>query len=165
MNLSGIQYDEQCDYQKMHWLYSPNLQQEGMRYDYVSAFHATCYSSTSQLSANRVLTIEERREGIFQGRQESEFNVLSDKIDTPIMKKTTGHARFRNLSSMNKIVEVPEQLISGNCSKPQQNNKIPVDTLVNVSKKKPIKSKKSQTKQKTLLPNLCHFPASFTGNE
>jgi len=178
MNLSGIQYDEQCDYQKMHWLYSPNLQQGGMRYDaicskvfsgqqhnYVSAFHATCYSSTSQLSANRVLTVEERREGIFQGRQESELNVLSDKIDTPIKKKTTGHARFRNLSSMNKLVEVPEHLTSGYCSKPQQNNKILVDTRVTVSKKKPTKSEKSQTKQKNLLPNLCRFPPSFTGNE
>ncbi|VYS54650.1 unnamed protein product [Arabidopsis thaliana] len=176
MNLSGIQYDEQCDYQKMHWLYSPNLQQGGMRYDaicskvfsgqqhnYVSAFHATCYSSTSQLSANRVLTVEERREGIFQGRQESELNVLSDKIDTPIKKKTTGHARFRNLSSMNKLVEVPEHLTSGYCSKPQQNNKILVDTRVTVSKKKPTKSEKSQTKQKNLLPNLCRFPPSFTG--
>ncbi|CAE6033005.1 unnamed protein product [Arabidopsis arenosa] len=176
INLSGIQYDEQCDYQKMHWLYFPNLQQEGIRSDAicskaftgqlhkdVSAFHAKCYSSTSQPSANRVLTIEERREGIFQGRQESEFSVLSDKIDTQI-KKRTGHARFRNLSSMNKLVEVSEQLSSGYYSKPQQNNKILVDTRVTVSKKKPTtKSEKSQTKQKTLLPNPCQFPASFSG--
>ncbi|EFH57709.1 hypothetical protein ARALYDRAFT_482629 [Arabidopsis lyrata subsp. lyrata] len=176
INLSGIQYDEQCDYQKVHWLYFPNLQQEGIRSDAicskaftgqlhkdVSAFHAKCYSSTSQPSANRVLTIEERREGIFQGRQESEFSFLSDKIDMQI-KKRTGHARFRNLSSMNKLVEVSEQLSSGCYSKPQQNNKILVDTRVTVSKKKPTTtSEKSQTKQKTLLPNPCQFPASFSG--
>ncbi|EOA28463.1 hypothetical protein CARUB_v10024677mg [Capsella rubella] len=174
LNLSGIQYNELCDYQKMHWLYFPNLQQEGMRSDVicsksftgqqlmdVSAFDSNCYSFTSQHSANGVLTTEKIREVTFQGRQPSEFNVLPEKIDTPI-KKRTGHARFRNLSSMNKLMEVSEQLPSGYHCKPHQ--KILVDTRVTVSKNKRItKPKKSQTNQKTLLPNLCQLSASFSG--
>ncbi|XP_010516874.1 PREDICTED: protein ROS1-like isoform X2 [Camelina sativa] len=133
LNLSGIQYDEVCDYQKMNWLHFPNLQQEGIRSEPicstplagqqrkdVSAFDYNCYGFTSQLSADTVLTTQEKREGICQGRKQFEFNVLPDKIDTPI--KTTRS-----------------------------------------KKKRVTKSKKSQTKQKTLLPNHCQFPASFSG--
>ncbi|XP_010509466.1 PREDICTED: protein ROS1-like [Camelina sativa] len=162
MNPSQIQYHELCDYQKIHWLYSPNLQQEGLRSDAicsksfagqqhkdVSAFDYNCYGFTTQPSGNGVLTNEEKREGAFQRRQQSEFNVLSDKIDTPIKKKTTGHARFRNLSSMN---EVSELLPSGYHIKPQQKDN-----------KRIIQSKKSQTNQKTLLPNPFQFPASVSG--
>ncbi|CAH8264929.1 unnamed protein product [Arabidopsis lyrata] len=178
INLSGIQYDEQCDYQKMHWLYFQNLQQEWIRSDPicstsfagqqhkdVSAFDSNCYSFTSQPNANRVLTIKEKRKGIFQGRQESEFSVLLDMIETPIKTRTTGHVRLRDLSPMNKLVEVSQQLPSGYHSKPKQkSNKILVDTRVTVSKKKRItKSEKSQTNKKTLLPNPCQFPASFSG--
>ncbi|XP_010505197.1 PREDICTED: protein ROS1-like [Camelina sativa] len=151
MNPSQIQYHELCDYQKTHWLYFPKLQQEGWRSDAiagqqhkdVSAFDSKYYSFTTQPSGNRVLTAEEKREGTFQRRQQSEFNVLSDKIDTPIKKRTTGHARFRNLSSMNKISEM---LPSRYHSKPQQK-----------------KDAKSQTNQRALLPNPFQFPASVSG--
>ncbi|XP_010516871.1 PREDICTED: protein ROS1-like [Camelina sativa] len=162
MNLSEIQYHELCDYQKTHWLYFPMLQQEGWRSDAicsksfagqqhkdVSAFDSKYYSFTTQPSGNRVLTNEEKREGTFQRRQQSEFNVLSDKIDTPIKKRTTGHARFRNLSSMN---EVSELLPSGYHSKPLQKDN-----------KRIIQSVKSQTNQKTLLLNPFQFPVSVSG--
>ncbi|EOA29112.1 hypothetical protein CARUB_v10025379mg [Capsella rubella] len=178
LNPPRFQYDEVCDYQNMHWLYIRNLQQEGIRsepicstsfagqkHKDVSAFDSNCYSFTSQPIADRVLTIEEKREGIFQGRQQFEFNVLSDKIDTPMKTRTTGHVRLRNLSSMDKNMEVAEQLPSGYHSNSQQNNNnILVDKRVTVSKKKRItKSKKSQANQKTHLPSHCHFPASFSG--
>lgn len=181
MNQSMIQYDELCDNQKMRWLYFPNLQQEGMRPDAicssssfagqqlenVSAFDSNCYSFTSQLTANRVLTMEDKGKGSFQGRQSFESSVRLDKIDTPIKKKTTGHARFRNLSSINKVMEVSERNTAECSSRPQQNNKkILVDKPVTSSKKKQTnKSKKSQTNQKSFLPNLHHFPASVPGNK
>ncbi|XP_010509464.1 PREDICTED: protein ROS1-like isoform X2 [Camelina sativa] len=133
LSLSGIQYDDVCDYQKMRWLYFLNLQQEGIRSEHicstsfvgqqrkdVSAFDYNCYGFTSQLSADTVLTTQEKREGICQGRQQFEFNVLPDKIDTPV--KTTGS-----------------------------------------KKKRVTKSKKLQTNQKNLLPNHCQFPASYSG--
>lgn len=180
-NLPGIQYDELCDYQKMHWLYFTNFQQEGMRSDAIcstsfagqrldaqedfSAFRSECYSFTSQSSANRVLTMEEKCKGSFQGGQSFESNVRMDRIDTPIKKRTTGHARFRNLSSIN--MEVSEQLQAGCYSRPQNNNNsVLVETRVTLSKKKRItKSEKSQSNQKTVLPNLRQLPASFAGKK
>ncbi|KAL1224355.1 DNA glycosylase/AP lyase ROS1 [Cardamine amara subsp. amara] len=164
----AIQYDEQCDYQKLHWLYFPNSSSTsfaGQQLQNVSSFDSNCYSFTSQLSANRIFTMEDKCQGSYQGRQSFESSVRLDKIDTPIKKKTTGHARFRNLSSINKVMEVSEVLPSGCYGKPQQKNKkILVDKPVTSSKKKRItKSEKSQTNQKTFLPNIHQFPASFPG--
>ncbi|ESQ52279.1 hypothetical protein EUTSA_v10016139mg [Eutrema salsugineum] len=178
MNPSGILYDELCEYEKMHWLYFTDGQQKEMRSDAicsapftgqrldaeedVSGFDSRCYGFTSQASASRVLTMEENCEGASHGRQSFETNVRLDKIDKPIKKKTTGHARFRNLSSIVKVTEVSEKLQGGGYNRPQNNNNVLVERRVTLSKKKrAAKSEISQTNQITLHPNLGRSPPSF----
>ncbi|KAF8101783.1 hypothetical protein N665_0201s0102 [Sinapis alba] len=160
--LSGDLYDAVFEYNEAQlWSFS-DWHQKGMRsqaipntsfagqqlvvQEDVSAFD-------SQASAGRVLT--------FQGRQSFESNARLDKIDTPTKKRTTGHARFRDWSSINKATQVSEQSQAEWYSRQQNNCNVLAKT--SSRKKRTTKSHKSQTNQLTLLPNHCQFPPSFAG--
>uniref|UniRef100_A0A1J3J8T8 Protein ROS1 n=1 Tax=Noccaea caerulescens TaxID=107243 RepID=A0A1J3J8T8_NOCCA len=124
---------EHCDNRNPHWLDFTTL----MRSDTICS---TSFDAQEDVSAfdSSILTFQET-------------NALSDKRDTPIKKKTIGHARYRNLSAINKEMEASVQLQAGRCSRPHNNNNALVETLVVTSskKKRAAKSAKSQTKQIT----------------
>ncbi|CAA7060914.1 unnamed protein product [Microthlaspi erraticum] len=133
-------YDNQRE--NTHWLDFATL----MRCDTICS---TSYDAQEDASAfvSSVLTFQE-----------------TNKRDMPIKKKT-GHARYRNLSAINKEMEVSDQLQAGGFTKPQNNHITLVEKLVTSSKKKQAtKSVKSKTKQISVLPNLLQFPPSLTAN-
>lgn len=142
---SGSQYDEVFEYyNKEQLLYLDDCPRKGTRSQFTpnTSFAGQqqlvaqdCYSFASEGSSCRVLT--------FQGRQSFES---MDKIGTPTKKRTTGHARFRGLSSINKATQVLAK-------KPVASSR----------KKRTTKSQKSQTNQLALLPNHCQFPPPFAG--
>ncbi|CAH2059063.1 unnamed protein product [Thlaspi arvense] len=153
-NLSGIQYVDLCEYQKMHWLCFNDGQQKETRSDAiistslagdaqedVSAFDSSCYIFTSQGSAST-----------FQGRQSFESSVGLEKTDKPIKNRTTGQARFRSLSS---ITEASEKLQAGRVL-------VKTQATSSKTKKRATKSMISKTNQNTPLPNLGLFQASST---
>ncbi|CAA7060915.1 unnamed protein product [Microthlaspi erraticum] len=133
---------EHCDNQNPHWLDFTKLMRSDTfcSTEETSAFDSSCYSFTSQSKANRVLTFEETK-------------LLSDKRDLPTKKKT------RNLSAIDKEMEVTEKLQGGRCSRPQNNSNALVETRVTSTSSK----KKRAIKQNTVLLNLSQHPPSFAG--
>ncbi|CAN8316674.1 unnamed protein product [Cochlearia groenlandica] len=146
INLPGIHYDDQIrEYQNTQWLYFTNEQQESMRSDATSS---TSFAGQRLNKQDDLSFTSQTSKDTFQEIQIYEPNVKVNKISTPVKKKTTGHARYRKMSSVNKVAE----------------NNVHVETRVTLSKKKRItKSVKPQTSQITILPNLHQLPASFTG--
>lgn len=159
--ISGRQYEAMFEYKEAQLLSFQDWTQKGMRSqtnpntsfagkqlvaqeEDVSALNLSCYGYgyASQAGAGRVIT--------FQGRQSIESTVRLDKIDTPTKKRTTGHARFRGSSSINKAKQVNNSNVLAKTSS---------------RKKRTTKSQKSQTNQLTLLPKHCQFPPSFASNE
>ncbi|CAN7103845.1 unnamed protein product [Brassica rapa subsp. narinosa] len=137
---SGQQYEQVFADNEAQWLFSTEWLQKGMRSRSTTGQQLVTQENVAAFDSDcRVLT--------FQGRQSFESNAHLDKIETPTKKRTTGHARFRCLSSTNKA---SEQSQVGWYSR---------QTQVASSRKK--RTTKSQTKQLTLLPNHCHFPPSF----
>ncbi|KAL0720969.1 hypothetical protein Bca4012_035568 [Brassica carinata] len=155
--ISGRQYEAMFEYKEAQLLSFQDWTQKGMRSqtnpntsfagkqlvaqeEDVSALNLSCYGYgyASQAGAGRVIT--------FQGRQSIESTVRLDKIDTPTKKRTTGHARFRGSSSINKAKQVNNSNVLAKTSS---------------RKKRTTKSQKSQTNQLTLLPKHCQFPPSF----
>ncbi|WZZ49180.1 hypothetical protein YC2023_049287 [Brassica napus] len=137
---SGELYEQVFADNEAQWLFSTDWQQKGMRSRSTTGQQLVTQENVSAYNSGcRFLT--------FQGRQSFESNAHLDKIETPTKKRTTGHARFRGLSSTNKA---SEQSQVGWYSR---------QTQVASSRKK--RTTKSQTKQLTLLPNHCHFPPSF----
>ncbi|CAH8363288.1 unnamed protein product [Eruca vesicaria subsp. sativa] len=102
------------------------------------AQESSCYIFDSEASASGVLT--------FQGSQIFESTACLDKIDTPTKKRTTGHARFRDSSSINKATQV-----------------LAKRPVASSRKKRPTNSQKSQNNLLTILPKHPQFLPSCAG--